>query len=239
MSTFLLIHGAWHGAWCWRTVMPLLEDSGHRVLVPDLPGHGDDETDPATVTLETYANRICDVASASNEPVILVGHSMGGIAITQAAENCPGRIRTLVYLSAFLPRSGDSLNTWASQDRESMVNLSTIDPLPDGTLRYKPEYAREAFYGNCAGEDAAFAQSRLIAQPGAPLGAPVATSPEGWGRIPRHYIECGRDRAITLSLQREMQKYSPCRQTFFIDTDHSPFVSAPNELARILGEIAG
>jgi pimeloyl-ACP methyl ester carboxylesterase len=169
--------------------------------------------------------------------VILAGHSMGGVSITQAAENCPQYIGALVYVCAFLPRNGDSAITWASQDRESMVNTS-VNPRPDGTIVFKPERSRETFYGNCADADVAFAQSRLVAEPMAPSGTPVQTTAERWGRIPRYYIECDRDRAITLELQREMQKHSPCRQTFSIDTDHSPFFSAPGQLADILLRIA-
>jgi pimeloyl-ACP methyl ester carboxylesterase len=237
MSTYLLIHGAWHGGWCWSSVVPLLEARGHRVLAPDLPGHGEDRTPAAAVTLKSYTGRICEIAGAQTEPVILAGHSMGGVSITQAAENCPQYIGALVYVCAFLPRKGDSAITWASQDRESMVNTS-VDPRADGTIVFKPERSRETFYGNCADADVAFAQSRLVAEPMAPSGTPVQTTAERWGRIPRYYIECDRDRAITLELQREMQKHSPCRQTFSIDTDHSPFFSAPGQLADILLRIA-
>lgn len=242
MSNYLLIHGAWHGGWCWRKVIPLLEAKGHRVLAPDLPGHGDDRTPMAKVTLKSYTDRVCEIARAQKEPVILAGHSMGGVVITQAAEYCPEQIGALVYVCAFLPRNGDSLMSWASQDKESMVNPSTTDPQPDGTILLKPEFRREAFYGDCAEEDAAYAESRLVAQSPAPFETPVQTTIERWGAIPRFYIECARDRAITLLLQREMQKHSACRQTFSIPTDHSPFFSAKEELADILlriGSAAG
>ncbi|MGD0402927.1 MAG: alpha/beta fold hydrolase [Candidatus Acidiferrales bacterium] len=237
MSTYLLIHGAWHGGWCWRKVLPLLEAKKHKVLAPDLPGHGDDKTATASVTLKSYVDRICEIASAQTEPVILAGHSMGGVAITQAGENCPKQIRALVYVCAFLPRNGDSLMTWATQDQGSMVNPSTTEQLADGTIVFKPEFSREAFYGNCSDDDAAFAQSRLCSQSAEPLGTALQTTAERWGRIPRYYIECTRDRAITLGLQREMQKASPCRDTLSIDTDHSPFFSAPEKLADILSRI--
>jgi pimeloyl-ACP methyl ester carboxylesterase len=237
MSTYLLIHGAWHGGWCWRKVVPLLEAKGHKALAADLPGHGDDRTPTASVTLKSYTDRIREIASAQTEPVILVGHSMGGMAITQAAENCPRKIRALVYMCAFLPRNGDSLTTWASQDRESMVNPSTTEPRADGAVNFKLEHSREAFYMNCTDEDVEFAQSHLVAQSGALFEAPVETTVENWGRIPRYYIECTRDRAITLWLQQEMQKHSRCRQTFSIDTDHSPFLSSPEQLADILLQI--
>ena len=234
MSTYLLIHGAWHGGWCWRKTVPLLEAKGHRVLAPDLPGHGSDRTSPASVTLQSYAERICEIAGAQAEPVILAGHSMGGIAITQAAENCAGNIGALVYVCAFLPRDGDSLTTWASQDPESMVNPTTTEPREDGTVGFKLGFSREAFYGNCSNEDAKVARSHLAAQSSAPFDTAVKTTAERWGRIPRYYIECARDRAITLKLQRTMQEQSPCKRTFSIDTDHSPFFSAPEQLADIL-----
>jgi pimeloyl-ACP methyl ester carboxylesterase len=238
MSTFLLIHGAWHGGWCWRKVVPLLEAKGHKVLAPDLPGHGNDPTPAPGVTLQSYVDRICELAGAQSSSAILVGHSMGGIAITQAAENCPSKVAALVYLCAFLPRNADSLMTWASQDPESKVNPSSMQPQPDGTIKFKLEYTREAFYDHCTDEDIRFAQSRLVAQSGAPFETPVQTTAGCWGRIPRYYIECAQDRAITLTLQRQMQKQSPCRQTFILDTDHSPFFSAPEKLADILTQIA-
>jgi pimeloyl-ACP methyl ester carboxylesterase len=237
MASYVLIHGAWHGGWCWQEVAALLEAKGHKAIAPDLPGHGSDPTPMATATLEKYADRICEIACAQSESVILAGHSMGGVAITQAAENCPKQIRALAYVCAFLPRNGDALMTWASQDPESMVNPHTTELQPDGTVRFKPEYAREAFYLQCAEEDTAYAQARLVTQSPAPFHAAVATTEERWGRIPRYYIECDRDRAITLKLQREMQKHSPCRQTFHLDTDHSPFLSTPEQLADLLSRI--
>jgi pimeloyl-ACP methyl ester carboxylesterase len=237
MSTYVLIHGAWHGGWCWRKVTALLEAKGHKAVAPDLPGHDNDPTPMAGVTLKSYADRICEVVRAQSEPVILAGHSMGGVAITQAAENCAGQIRGLVYVCAFLPRNGDSLMTWASQDAESMVNPNTTESQPDGTLRFKRESTREAFYLNCTEEDIAFAQSRLVVQSPAPFNTPVITTAERWGRIPRYYVECERDRALTLKIQREMQKHSPCRQTFSLATDHSPFFSTAEGLAEIFVRI--
>ena len=114
----------------------------------------------------------------------------------------------------------------------------TVESQENGAVVVKSEHRREAFYGNCTDEDFEFAQSRLAAQSGAPFGAPVETSAAGWGQIPRYYIECDRDRAVTLKLQREMQKHSPCRETFSIDTDHSPFLSTPEYLVDILLRIA-
>src|SRR5258708_26771291 len=106
MSTYLLIHGAWHGAWCWRNVIPQLTWTGHTVIAPDLPGHGDDLTPLACVTLESYVQAVTNLLDALplEEQVILVGHSFGGIVISQVAEERPERIQCLVYLSALLPK---------------------------------------------------------------------------------------------------------------------------------------
>src|SRR5260370_40737879 len=108
MSTYLLVHGAWHGAWCWRKVVPLLEKVGNGWLAPDLPGHGQDSTSLAYVTLEAYVSRLLPLVDAAPEPVILVGHSLGGTVISQVAEARPEKVRLLVYLSALLPRAGES-----------------------------------------------------------------------------------------------------------------------------------
>jgi len=237
MSTFLLVHGAWHGGWCWRKITPLLEARGHSVLAPDLPGHGDDKTSIETVTLGAYAGCICGMIGSQATPVILVGHSMAGAVVTQAAENSPHNIAALVYLCAFLPRDGDSIMTWAQQDHENLVNPNIL-PLRDGLLGFRPEALREAFYALCTDEDATYAQSRLVPQPGEPFVQPVKASPERWGGIRRYYIESLQDRAVSPRIQREMQKHSPCFQRFTVESDHSPFFSAPDQLASILSQIA-
>ena len=92
MSTYLLIHGAWHGAWCWYKVIPRLERAGHRVVAPDLPSLGIDRTPVAQISLDTWTDSICGLLDAQDEPVILVGHSRGGILISQAAEKRPEKI---------------------------------------------------------------------------------------------------------------------------------------------------
>ncbi|MCU0341691.1 MAG: alpha/beta fold hydrolase [Spirosomaceae bacterium] len=85
-NTYILVHGAWHGAWAWKYVTPLLEAKGHKVLAIDLPGHGADKTPIVNVGLSDYTKKIVEVANAQSGEVILVGHSMGGIPISQAAE---------------------------------------------------------------------------------------------------------------------------------------------------------
>jgi pimeloyl-ACP methyl ester carboxylesterase len=102
MSTFVSVHGGWNGGWCWEKVVPLLEEAGHEVEAPDLPGLGEDRTPLPKVSLQGYADRICQVLEAQPEPVVLVGHSSGGIVISQAAEQRLDKVKLLVYLAAIL-----------------------------------------------------------------------------------------------------------------------------------------
>ena len=132
MSTFILVHGAWHGGWCWRHIAPLLRARGHEVHAPDLPGHGDDPAPASAQTLDSYAaadRRPC-LDSCSGE-VVLVGHSLGGLVISAVAEAQPERLRRLVYVTAFLPRDGDSLVRICSVDPDNPLNAASVRT-PDG-----------------------------------------------------------------------------------------------------------
>jgi len=234
MSTFILIHGAWHGAWCWYKLVPRLEKAGHTVIAPDLPAMGRDRTSVKRVSLATWRDHICELLDAASEPVVLVGHSRGGIVISEAAQHRPHRIRTLVYLAAFLPANGESLFDIAGRDTLSLVgpNMMMSDDKTSSVIR--AEALREAFYGECSDEDFALARLCVQAEPTVPLATPVQITAERFGTVPRIYVECLRDKAIPLSLQRQMQAATPCQRVAQIDTDHSPFFSRVDELASLL-----
>ena len=109
MGTFLLIHGAWQGAWAWQRLTPLLEAAGHTAIAVDLPGDGSDDTTPENVTTMLYAEHVAELIEASEPPVIVVGHSMGGTVASQVSELCPDQIAIAVYLCAFLLPDGESI----------------------------------------------------------------------------------------------------------------------------------
>jgi len=234
MSTYVLVHGAWHGSWCWDKVVPLLEKEGHTVTAPDLPGHGSDKTAIPQISLQAYADRICRVLDAQSEPAILVGHSMGGVVITQAAEYRPEKIDTLVYLSAFLLQNGEFLLQLAGGDAEALVlpNLIMAEDQSYATIR--DEGIKDAFYGDCSDDDVARAKSLLVPQAAAPFATPVGTTQEKFGRIRRVYISCLLDKAITPACQARMYTALPCEKIISMNTSHSPFLSAPEGLARHL-----
>lgn len=241
MSTYVLVHGAWFGSWSWDKVIPLLEREGHTVLAPDLPGYGNDRTPYPEITLQSFVDRVCSVIDAQPEPVILVGHSRGGIVITQAAEARPRKIETLVYLCAFFPRNGESLLHLAQQDRETVIFPHLTFAEDQGYISLKdegPEVLKQVFCGDCSDDDAA--RSRALVSPDAlaPSVTPVNTTDANFGSVPRVYIEALQDRVIGPALQRQMYEAQPCRRVISMDTSHSPFFSAPEALAQHLLALA-
>jgi pimeloyl-ACP methyl ester carboxylesterase len=233
-TTFLLLHGAWHGAWCWHKLVPLLEASGARVIAPDLPSMGADTTPPAVITLEYWAQFVAAILGREDEPVILVGHSRGGIIASQVAELAPARIRHLVYLAAYLLPSGAKLADTARADADSLIAANMIPAASGITCTVRAGAIREIFYGCCPDEDVEFASARLCPEPLKPLVTPLQLSAARFGQVPRAYIETTHDRVIGLASQRRMQAALPCAPVFTLDSDHSPFLSQPEALARIL-----
>ncbi len=232
MSRYILVHGAWHGSWCWEKVVPLLIQAGHQVETLDLPGHGQDRTPIREITLAAYTKRVCKTLDAQAEPVILVGHSMGGIVITQVAEERPEKIQTLVYLTAFLPQNGESLLQVARMNTDSLLTPNLMANEEQGYLTFKEGAPlKEIFYADCPDEDVARAKSLLVLQAVAPMATPVRITAEHFGRVPRVYIECLRDRTISPSIQKMMYTATPCQTILSMETSHSPFFSAPQELA--------
>jgi pimeloyl-ACP methyl ester carboxylesterase len=234
LSAYVLIHGAWHGGWCWHKVVTRLRKAGQRAIAPDLPSLGRDRTPLQLVSLQTWTKSVCRALVAEAEPVILVGHSRAGAVISQAAEECPEKIRALVYLAGYLLADGESVSDKAKEDRQSLVgpNMQISQDRRSWTLREAA--VRAALYGECADEDVVLAQSLLAPEGVSPLTTPIRITEERFGRVPRVYIECLRDRAVSLSEQRKMVSAMPCRQVISMDTDHSPFFSAPDELAQHL-----
>src|SRR5215831_11581478 len=109
MARLVLVHGAFGGAWTWDPVVGPLEALGHTVETLDLPGGGEDQTPIEEITLDTCADRVCSVLAGRPEPAVLVGYSMGGVIVTQAASNMPERVASLIFVAAFMPSNGQSL----------------------------------------------------------------------------------------------------------------------------------
>jgi pimeloyl-ACP methyl ester carboxylesterase len=242
MARIVLVHGAFGGAWCWEPVIPGLEEAGHTVQALDLPGSGEDTTPVAEVTLDAYADRVCEVL-AQGPPAVLVGHSMGGVVVTQAAARSPQHVDSLIYVAAFAPADGQSLLdlTQLPEGAGDQVQANLVvdgDP-PVATM--PADAARVAIYG-CASDDAAAeAVSKRGPQPVVPFTQPVSVplqTQAEFERLPRAYVACLKDLAIPPALQKRMLAAAGCDPVVELDTDHAPMVSRTKELVGILDRIA-
>lgn len=239
MATFVLIHGAWHGGWCWERVQPLLETRGHKVIAPDLPGLGSDQTPVDTVTMETWVSFVTDLIKEQNGPVVLVGHSRGGIVISEAAERIPAKIGKLVYLTAFMLPDGMSMQEVIDQSAQGETAAELIEPSPDFvTISIKSDVVQEKFYNRTAEQWVRKAEEQLRPEPVMSFLSPVAVSEDRFGRVPRAYIECTEDHVIPIELQRSFRDAINCEDVVTLDSDHSPFFSMPEELASALEDLA-
>jgi pimeloyl-ACP methyl ester carboxylesterase len=239
MARILLVHGAFGRAAVWDRVAPGLRAAGHDVETLDLPGQGDDDTPVAEVTLDRYARRVCEVL-ADGPPAVLVGHSMGGMVVTQAAASCPQHVDRLVYVAAFLPADGESLIDLTQRPEGAgdavQANLVVEGDPPVATM--SPEAAREGLMHCCDDEAAAWAQSLRGPQPVAPFTHPVRLGGAEFDELRRAYVMCLQDRAIKPPLQRLMLERAGCDPVIEIDTDHCVWASRPNELVDALSRLA-
>jgi pimeloyl-ACP methyl ester carboxylesterase len=239
---FVLVHGSFHGAWCWQHLTPYLAQRGHQLVGPNLPGSGGDPAPPENADLETYATRIAGVIDGLAGRVVLVDHSMGGIVSSQVAERRPRRLAAVVYVNGLLFRAGENLVGFLDEHAHLGVEdlvLKNMQVAEDGlTATFPREAATEVFYNTSPRELAVWGAARLLPQRMQVYRDALELTPERYGSVPRFYVEGLRDNAVSIVYQRAMTGRTPCERVFTLDCDHSPFLSAPAALADILDEVA-
>ena len=229
MSTFGLVHGHWHGAWCWDRLIPELESRAHRAVAMDLPCE----------TLDAGCARNADVVRAAiadcGEDVVLVGHSAGGLTIPLVAQ--ARRVRRLIFIAALLPQPGRSLAAQFEADPEIIHPDFTYVDNGDGFCSIDPVLAPRYFYNDCTGANAAWATTRLRRQTTTTI---TETSPlTAWPDVSCSYLVTGQDRVIGTGWQRRAARERIAADVVELaDSGHSPFLSRPSELADLLVHIA-
>lgn len=238
MANFLLVHGAWHGAWCWRRVVPLLAQAGHRVHAVTLTGVGERaHLLNAEIGLETHITDVMAAMDAEEmEDVVLVVHSYAGMLGTAVADRRPQRLQHLVYLDAVLPKPGESWSsTHASATRNARIAAAQADPLcsfppPDPSV-----------FGLDA-DDHAWVQRRQTPHPGKPYTQVLDFDPQRVAAVPRTFINCSRPPLGTIDISRQRMvdatfwngAWLPGSRVVEMATGHDPMVSDPQGLASIL-----
>jgi pimeloyl-ACP methyl ester carboxylesterase len=242
MARIVLVHGAFSGAWVWEPVLPGLREAGHTVETFDLPGQGSDQTPIEQVDLDAYARRTCEVLAAG-EPAVLVGHSMGGMVITQAAARTPEQVVQLVYLAAFLPGDGQSLLelTHYPEAAGDQVQANMVVEGDPPVARLPAEAVKVALGECCTDTQLAWLIEHTVSQPVAPFTQPFRLDPdraEAFAALPRAYITCLRDRAIPPQMQRRMFTDAGCDPVVEIDTDHSVWLSRTDGVVTAVDRLA-
>jgi pimeloyl-ACP methyl ester carboxylesterase len=153
MSTLILVHGAWQGAWCWDRIAEELKSAGHGVHTPELPGHGQDKTPVRDISLDRYVDTVASEIGKAKGKAVLVGHSMAGIVISHVAERIPERIGSLIYASAYLLQDGQSITKVSEAATDSLVGPNMVPAADWSTISIKPEALRDVFASDAPNDD--------------------------------------------------------------------------------------
>lgn len=228
MATFGLIHGAWHGAWCWARLVPELERRGHRAIAADLP------IDDPDADMDTWADSAAAMFQGASGPLILVGHSLGGVLLPLVAARLPAMRQ--VYLAAILH---PALVPAGAPEPHAPRTFAGLERFPDGSHRWPSlEVAAPVMYSACTTEEARWAFEHLRRQQTARPWAQVSV-PEPWPATPLSAIVCDGDRTILPSFGDWAARTVLGVEPLHLDADHAPFLSRPAPLAAMLATLAG
>lgn len=242
MADFLLVHGAWHGAWCWRAVTPALVRAGHRVHALTLTGLGERShlLHPG-ITLETHIQDVVQAIEAEEmRDLVLVGHSYAGMLATAIADRMTGRLSHLVYVDAVVPKPGESWSsTHAPAIRKARMDAAKASPLfafpaPDPTV-----------FG-LDGPDHDWVVRRQTPHPAGTYEAPLVFDPRRVARVPRTFVSCTAPTLGTIDAIRPRVAsaafwdgaWLPGARVLELPTGHDPMISAPAALVDILAACA-
>lgn len=231
----ILVHGAWHGAWAWERLIGPLRDRGLWPTAIDLPGHGESQVEPSD--LYGDADALKSVLDELDGQVLLVGHSYGGMVITDAGGH--PAVRGLVYVAGFLPLEGETLNTAGTGDGSDQDPPSALTPcttkVGDGSmLVLQGSGVSDALYGGCDPSTQRWAAERLGLQPTASFKQTARHL--AWKGRPTTYVVCTLDKTIPPSRQRRMAKHAD--RVVELESDHSPQLSVPGRLADVIADAA-
>ncbi len=226
-ATFVLVHGAWHGGWCWKKLTPLLRAAGHDVFTPTLTGLGErSHLLTRDVGLDTHITDIQQVLEYEDlRNVVLVGHSYAGMVITGVGDGAADRIDQLVYVDAFLPENGKALTDYS---------LRAFPPLTEDSWRDRSREPKD--FGVTDDRDVAWMNARLRDMPGKCLRQPLRLHGNSLSTIKGAYILCTQRADFREAAERA--KHLGYRYRELPSAGHDVMVTQPRELARLLMELA-
>lgn len=229
----VLVHGAWETSSIWDGVAAKLTRDGYRVQVVTLPGRPGNPAAPGQVSMVRYRQAISVAIATDKAPVVLVGHSFAGFPISVVAEAEPARIKTLVYLAAYLPQDGQSLLGVATADKDSKAGPAVQIDKDHGLATIAPEARAGLFANDAPPQVGAAVAAAIVPEPLGPLATPIQLSAK-FARVDKVYIHTARDQVVSPALQKSMVAATPVRLEQTLDTGHTPFVTNPDGVAAAI-----
>ncbi|WP_024769867.1 alpha/beta fold hydrolase [Aquimarina macrocephali] len=237
-KTFLLIHGAWEGAWAWKETTQFLERKGNKVISIDLPGHGDDITPISEINLDLYVNRVKVELNKFSAPVVLVAHSFAGYVISKVAEEVPQKIEKLIFIASAIPYKSKPAIKIFEEDKESEFIANLIFSEDQISATMNRETIKNIVFGGATDSQIDEVIPQLVEQATKPFFEIVETTEKNFGSVSKAYIETKHDRVLSLTAQRMLQKETGITESVLLDTGHVPLVTTPKELANALIEVS-
>ncbi len=238
-ETFVLVHGAWHGAWCWAAVINQLERLGDRAWAVDLPGHGMNRADRAQVTLDSYVKSVAAfIEERGLSNVVLAGHSLGGLTIPGVAATIPSRIKRVVWVTALVALDGQPIVDPATSP---LAAAADSQPERSLTIDLMGQEFLDGIFNDVPPPHQNYVMSALCPQPLAPLFAPVAMAPYFATGIPSSYIVCEDDRTPVAGAPNWHPHFSSRLRNptlKFIKSGHEVMFTHPVECAQALHDLA-
>jgi len=236
-KTYVLVHGAWQAPFAWQIVKDQLEKQGQKVVLVELPGHGADNTPPQNLTLDVYRDKVISTINSLSGNVILVGHSLGGMVISAAAEKLPTRIDKLVYLGAFLPANGQSLLDLANTDADALLGPALRPTTDNLLLGIETKNLAPIFIQDGSAEVQKLIIDNYRPEPAIPFTNPAVLTAANFGRVPKYYLHTLQDHVVSPSLQKRMVAAAGVQKEYDIVSSHTAHLAHPAEVTRILMEI--
>lgn len=233
MKHFLLIHGSWHGAWCWYKIAPRLEAEGHLVSVPDLPGRIGNPAKPITVSLKRMVSALEKHLPTEKKTTIVV-HSRYGILASILAEMFPDRVEQVIYLASYMLPSGKRAAEYFTWDKGSLLSPHVTISKLGMWDQLHPDIYQDGLYHDCSKEDNKLGLLLLGKEPLRPALAKIELTEERFGQVRKAYIRLTEDRAVTPQLQDRVLNESKVDRVESLAASHSAYFSQPEALTTTI-----
>jgi pimeloyl-ACP methyl ester carboxylesterase len=237
-ATFVIVHGAFQNADSWGQVAASLSSKGHKVVNVNLPGRKAQGSDAKAVSIAQYVETVSAAVNAQSEPVTLIGHSFGGITISLVGAALPQKIKQLVYVAAYLPVSGESMQTLAGSDKSNGFTEKSFVVAPDYSFATILQEDKARLFINDGNQDQQKAVvDAMLREPLGPIGAKVEFAQDKLDRVQKIYVRTTLDKTVSPTIQNFMINRAGIKQVVDIEAGHSPQNSQATKLADLLLQV--